>query len=843
LSYNNTTGGFTISQAGVSGNGYLSSTDWNTFNNKQASGSYITALSGEATASGPGSAAVTLSTSAVTGKLLTGVNITGGSITATDSILVAFGKIQNQINGVLGGAIYQSVWNASTNSPTLTSGTGTKGYYYIVSVAGSTNLDGITDWKVGDWAIFNGATWDKVDNTDAVSSVNGFTGAVSLTTANISESGSLYYTEGRVSANTDVAANTAARHAAVTIGTANGLSLSTQALSLALASTSATGALSSTDWNTFNLKQAALSGTGFVKISGSTISYDNSTYYLASNPTAYISLLALSSSATGLTYTNTTGVFSFTTGYSIPTNASQTQWDTAYSNRISTLNGLTAATQNFSTGMSGTDFNISSTTATHTFNIPSASATARGLLSNTDWTTFNNKQSALTNPVTGTGTSGQIAYFNGTTSITSESNLFWDATNDRLGIGTNIPSQLLHLETTLAGSTGVGTAIQITSGGAGGDQAWIGVNKGTGNGLEISVENRDIIFNTGATTPFGGTERMRITSAGVMRLNSQATYASLTYEQTIQYATSVAGIWFGNSFNNNNNVALQLRTSNDGTSVQALTLSSTGAATFSSSISTTSTIGSGQGVENAYLGNGYLGFYNAASSAKYIKLADDGSEINAIRFSKSSSIATVSFPSGPVGIGTDNPNQLLHIEGNDSGSIQFKIKNNNLTNGNKYLALFVGGTTGYGISGWANSSVFESAAGTGSNLVIGNYEDGPIIFQTNNRVERVRIYSSGAILCTSSVTATGFFESSDSRLKTLIQDNYQTKGIASITPKLYTKNGKVELGYYAQDFVGILDSAVSKGEDEMLSLSYREVLVAKVYALEQEIKELKAKMN
>ena len=282
LAYNNTTGGFSISQAGVSGNGYLSSTDWNTFNNKQTAGDYITALTGEATASGPGSASVTLSTSAVTGKILTGINITGGSITATDSILVALGKAQNQINGLLGGAIYQSTWNASTNTPTLASGTGTKGYYYIVSVAGSTNLDGITDWKVGDWAIFNGTTWDKVDNTDAVSSVNGFTGAVSLTTANISEVTNLYYTEARVSANTNVAANTAARHAAVTLGTANGLSLSTQQLSLGLASTTATGALSSTDWNTFNAKQPALSGTGFVKISGSTISYDNSTYLTTS---------------------------------------------------------------------------------------------------------------------------------------------------------------------------------------------------------------------------------------------------------------------------------------------------------------------------------------------------------------------------------------------------------------------------------------------------------------------------------------------------------------------------------------------------------------------------------
>ena len=125
---------------------------------------------------------------------------------------------------------------------------------------------------------------------------------------------------------------------------------------------------------------------------------------------------------------------------------------------------------------------------------------------------------------------------------------------------------------------------------------------------------------------------------------------------------------------------------------------------------------------------------------------------------------------------------------------------------------------------------------------------------TSSYVERMRITSGGNVLIgtttdggthklqvNGSIIATGFFESSDIRLKTLIQDNYQTKGIASITPKLYTKNGKVELGYYAQDFVGILDSAVSKGSDDMLSLSYREVLVAKVYALEQRIKELENK--
>lgn len=81
---------------------------------------------------------------------------------------------------IQGGVSYQGTWNASTNTPTLTSSVGTKGYYYVVSVAGSTNLNGVTNWNIGDWAIFNGSAWEKVDNTDAVTSVNGYTGTVTL---------------------------------------------------------------------------------------------------------------------------------------------------------------------------------------------------------------------------------------------------------------------------------------------------------------------------------------------------------------------------------------------------------------------------------------------------------------------------------------------------------------------------------------------------------------------------------------------------------------------------------------------------------------------------------------
>jgi hypothetical protein len=185
--------------------GALSAADWTTFNNKQPAGNYITSLIGEATATGPGAASVTLDNTAVIGKVLTGLNVTGGTIISTDNILSAFGKVQNQINGLIGGSIFQGTWNASTNTPTLTSGVGTNGHYYIVSVDGSTNLDGITDWKVGDWAIFAGTSWEKVDNTDAVNSVNGYTGIVSLVTGDVLEGAGtlpgrpsqLYFTDAR----------------------------------------------------------------------------------------------------------------------------------------------------------------------------------------------------------------------------------------------------------------------------------------------------------------------------------------------------------------------------------------------------------------------------------------------------------------------------------------------------------------------------------------------------------------------------------------------------------------------------------------------------------------------
>ena len=83
---------------------------------------------------------------------------------------------------VAGALSYQGTWNATTNTPTLTSSVGVNGYYYIVSTAGSTNLNGITDWQIGDWLLFNGSVWQKIDQSDVLQSITSADGSIVVTT-------------------------------------------------------------------------------------------------------------------------------------------------------------------------------------------------------------------------------------------------------------------------------------------------------------------------------------------------------------------------------------------------------------------------------------------------------------------------------------------------------------------------------------------------------------------------------------------------------------------------------------------------------------------------------------
>lgn len=90
-------------------------------------------------------------------------------------------KAISTITNALGALNYKGTWNASTNSPALASGVGAKGDYYVVSVAGSTNLDGETLWGVGDWAVFNGSVWQRVEGGNTINATT-VTASTSVTT-------------------------------------------------------------------------------------------------------------------------------------------------------------------------------------------------------------------------------------------------------------------------------------------------------------------------------------------------------------------------------------------------------------------------------------------------------------------------------------------------------------------------------------------------------------------------------------------------------------------------------------------------------------------------------------
>ena len=666
-----TTPNITIPQANISTSGFLSFTDWNTFNSKQPAGNYITALSGEATGSGPGTASVTLNNASVTAKVLTGVNVTGGSINASDSILTAFGKLQNQINGLIGSSIYQGTWNALTNTPALTSGVGTRGYYYIVNVAGSTNLDGITDWNVGDWAIFDGTAWQQVDNTDSVTSVNGQTGAVSLTSDNIPEGvTNLYFT------------NLRARQS---------LSLTTTGSSGASTYDNTTGVL--------NVPNYTLSGIGGVPLSR-TLTINGTAYDLSADRSWSVGTVTSVAMTvpTGLTVAGSpiTGSGTFAlglqSGYSIPTTANQSNWTTAYNRSIvsAAVNYGVAATsivltqQNTGTvtanliagGATTNDFvffngsNLAYTQlnttaplsfngATKTFSISQAGASTNGFLSSTDWNTFNNKQNAIT--LTTTGSSGAATLIGSTLNIPNYSSALsgYVPTSRQLTInGTSY-----DLSADRSWSVGTVTSIGVTAGprivsedGPITSSGNITISHGIGQGLDVQgaqdLMNRSIedggsfeAFRCLATslgelgdfeTPLGtfnsiGTvvQNIMLDEFGhILGIGSKTLYTSDIIEDTNLYFTDARA-----------RAAISLTTTGTG-----------GAATYNSSTGVLNIPQYQSVITNPVTGTG---------TANYVA-----------RWTSSSQIGTgVLYDNGTnVGIGTASPSSKLEIRGDQSAS-------------------------------------------------------------------------------------------------------------------------------------------------------------------------------
>jgi hypothetical protein len=251
---------------------------------------------------------------------------------------------------------------------------------------------------------------------------------------------------------------------------------------------------------TFYVELYKYDGTTFTLIASSSSSPELIAFGTNLNP--YFSTLAVPETILTLTDRLALRYYVNTSGRTITLHTENDhlcQVITTFTTGLTALNGLTTQVQFFAVGTSGTDFNISSSVDTHTFNLPTASASNRGALSSADWSTFNGKQNALTltttgtsgaatlvgstlnipqyqsvltNPVTGTGTTNYLPKFTGSTTIgnsviadnASEINIpkriFLNSGSESIFLTPNLSSASNRIE----GSSGV--PLEITTGGS-----------------------------------------------------------------------------------------------------------------------------------------------------------------------------------------------------------------------------------------------------------------------------------------------------------------------------------------------------------------------------------------
>jgi trimeric autotransporter adhesin len=532
-----TTPAISISQSNTTTDGYLSSTDWNTFNNKQPAGTYVTSISIASsngftgTSSGGATPSLTLATS-VTGILKGNGTAISAATSGTDYAPATSGTSILYGNGAGGFSNVTIGTGVSFASGTL-SATGSGGTVTSVSGTGTVNGITLTGTVTSSGSLTLGGILGGIGNSQLTNStISGVAlgGNLFNLTAGTGVSfstGTTYNGSAAITINATGSGGTVTSVAALTLGTtgtdlsstvANSTTTPVITLNVPTASATNRGALSSTDWSTFNNKAPGVTftanyipyGQGTTTLNQSSgLQYDGSNLTVTNNtnavPNIRINNPNAGSSAGGqfiwgndadsaIAYiqqnssTNTTlgggnslNIFSKAGNFTISTvnterlrvtsnggvsfGATGTAYGTSgqilqsngdappswINNTVGTVTSVAALTL----GTTGTDLSStvanSTTTPVITLNVPTASATNRGVLSAADWTTFNSKAPGVI------FTTGYIPFGQGTTTLNQDAGLFWDNTNKRLGIGTAVPAFKFDLYSNTAGLNLVAT--------------------------------------------------------------------------------------------------------------------------------------------------------------------------------------------------------------------------------------------------------------------------------------------------------------------------------------------------------------------------------------------------
>jgi hypothetical protein len=961
LSYNSGTNSFVITQANTSTNGYLSSTDWNTFNNKFATPAGTTLQYVDGTG-----ALQTFPVLASADKLVinvrnsSGVSMPKGSVvyingatgnkptvalsqgnsdaTSAQTLGLLQTTLANNAEGnvIIVGAVTDLNTSAFTEGQQLYLSPTTAGAYtttkpyapshlvYVGVVTRSHVSLGVIEVKVQ-----NGYEMDELHNVSAQSPSNN-DGLFYNTTTSLWEKKSIATVLGYTPYNGTDTSIKALFSATTPLSYSNGV------YGISQATTSSNGYLSSTDWNTFNGKESVLSFTtplvrttntisinqASASTSGFLSSTDWNTFNNKGSGTGSVTSVAmtmplgLSVSGSPITTSGTFGI-TLTAGYVIPSTTSTGQWDTAYTNRITSLTlngssgtatlasnvlnipsytlvglggvptsrsltingtaydlsadrtwsvGTVTSVSALTLGTTGTD--VSSTVATGTttpvitLNIPTASATNRGALSSADWTTFNNKASALS------GTTNYVAKFNSSSTI-SNSSITDDGSSVTSLINFNV-AKSNAVATINSTNTGGYSVLKILSSTI--PDLWFGRESSTSSlfGLTASAS---LIYSEGAY-PFllfvNGATRLTIASTGAATFsssvtaatkfissvgNNQIVFESLSATTGYQYmqllnttahtifgiegttagSLLTGGLAYGSVFTSVGNTALQFGTNQ----TARMTITPTG----NVGIGTSTPVGK----LDVTLINNRRFIVTYDDSIITIKGASDTGGGENLRIIGDSLIFNTNYvgsgtermritSTGNVGIGTNSPLDKLHVqESATSGSIRLGGGNGA---GNARMFFYAHATDAY-IDMYGNNQYLpfkiycNPLSLMGGNVSINYAGDAGY-----------RLYVSGTIYATSNITA-----NSDLTLKKNLEiiTNPIDK-LMSLNGYLYQwkENDEYQYGVIAQEVEKILPYAVSSGKNGIKGVAYNQItplLIEGFKSHESEITILKARVK